>query len=369
MKRFAAIEGLRAWLAWAVVFWHCIFMFGIHRLKPELFKLYYIGDFAVGIFIIISGFVITHLLLERKEPYRIYITRRFLRIYPAYLVCLLFGIAATHLMFSVMLQKPWGELTPSVHSLSVQLASLETPHGYLTHLLAHLTMLHGAIPSSILQYSQYMFLPPAWSLSLEWQFYLIAPLVVWACASQIGQVLVAFAALASFIAYQLGFFGDFAAPSFIPGAAPLFATGIITRLIWNRLARLNAYPAGIILCLLMLLLFSIQLLPYILWLSFVLYLLLDDPKDAVSRAIKRCGDLAFNSRLAHYLGERSYTTYLIHTPVIQVCMYVALTRFNMGFWQTAALSAVVTPVVTALLSALIYKTIEKPAINLGKRIK
>jgi len=42
-------------------------------------------------------------------------------------------------------------------------------------LLAHLTMLHGAVPDQILPGSSITYLPPAWSISVEWQFYLVAP--------------------------------------------------------------------------------------------------------------------------------------------------------------------------------------------------
>ena len=122
MKRFDAIEGLRGWLAWAVVFWHCIYMFGIHKLYPQVDKLHMVGDFAVCLFIIISGFVITNLLLEKREPYGRYIYRRFLRLYPVYIICLALGIIGTYATFEVMLAMPWGELTPPVERMQSQFA-------------------------------------------------------------------------------------------------------------------------------------------------------------------------------------------------------------------------------------------------------
>ena len=44
------------------------------------------------------------------------------------------------------------------------------------HIPLHLTLLHGVVPEKLLPSSATAFLGPAWSLSLEWQFYLIAPL-------------------------------------------------------------------------------------------------------------------------------------------------------------------------------------------------
>ena len=54
----------------------------------------------------------------------------------------------------------------------------ETRHWW-QHILVHLTMLHAIVPSAWLPSSQFAFLPPAWSISLEFQLYLVAPLLVW----------------------------------------------------------------------------------------------------------------------------------------------------------------------------------------------
>ena len=48
---------------------------------------------AVMIFVILSGFVITHLVVEKHEPYGPYLGRRALRIFPIYLFALLLASA------------------------------------------------------------------------------------------------------------------------------------------------------------------------------------------------------------------------------------------------------------------------------------
>ena len=51
------------------------------------------GDYAVDVFILLSGFVIHKLWHDAREPYRIFIARRFLHLWPAYAVRLLGALA------------------------------------------------------------------------------------------------------------------------------------------------------------------------------------------------------------------------------------------------------------------------------------
>ena len=83
MKKFQAVEGLRGILAWAVVFSHLVYFANIygHGFGSLIAHL---GRPAVLVFVIISGFVITHVIVERPEPYLGYLTRRFMRIFPLF---------------------------------------------------------------------------------------------------------------------------------------------------------------------------------------------------------------------------------------------------------------------------------------------
>jgi peptidoglycan/LPS O-acetylase OafA/YrhL len=90
IKRLAAVEGLRGWLAWAVLFDHVAYFSNFRA--PFLGQfLRDIGPPAVLVFIIVSGFVITHLLIERPEPYSAYLLRRFMRIFPLFAVTCIGG--------------------------------------------------------------------------------------------------------------------------------------------------------------------------------------------------------------------------------------------------------------------------------------
>ena len=106
MKHFRSLDGVRAWLAWSVVLFHMILLTAADQWKPILANADILSRVRVPCFLIISGFVITHLLLEKKERYFPYIVRRFLRIYPLYLFCLALGIFATYLHFAAFADHP-----------------------------------------------------------------------------------------------------------------------------------------------------------------------------------------------------------------------------------------------------------------------
>ncbi|RZL03815.1 MAG: acyltransferase [Rubrivivax sp.] len=371
MRRFGGLEGLRAWLAWTVVFSHLVSFTGLGRWWPGLARaLGPLADGAVLVFTILSGFVITHLILERREPYGPYIVRRFLRIYPVYLVALLAGMAGTHLAFDAFLVPPWGEWSPSTDRLLRQSISLASADVFW-HLAAHLSMLHGAISSRVLYESQYMFLGPAWSLSLEWQFYLVAPLVVALATHRVGQVVLAGLALWGHSLYTCGVLGAFMLPSVLPGAALYFGVGIATRLwIGNANAGLRAFPLALLMLLAGLLMNTVGLSPVLAWVAFVAMLLLDGrATDMVSRCARWVFVHAFETRLARWLGDHAYATYLIHMPILQVVGWVCVKPLHLGWWPTVVVEVLVALPATLGASVLLHRWVELPAIRLGRRVR
>ena len=366
MNHFRCIDGLRAWLAWIVVFAH-IALYTAADIRIPLLQhtLGVAAHQAVSVFIIISGFVISNLLLERKESYVPYITRRFLRIYPLYLVCLCAGIYATHLHLIAFAGHPWGQYVPQPELIAAETQSL-AGNGFYWNLAAHLSLLHGAIPSGILGVSEYTFLAPAWSLSLEWQFYLVAPLILLALANRLGRIVVSLAALAGYLAFRLNWFGEFFDPSFLPGAALQFAAGIATRLVFSKLPKLTRYPVAGAIVAFGFVFISRDLLPFIFWIAFVAWMRTERAADSRGVGVERCFDLAFNSRAAIYLGKRSYSTYLIHGPIIYAIGYVCIVRFALGMWQTILCTSIAAPLLTLLASLLLFRYVEAPAIAFGK---
>ncbi len=118
--------------------------------RAPLHALMAAGYFGVPLFFAISGFIICKPFLEpRQVSLRAYFLRRLSRLEPPYFINLL-------LLFAIKL---W----------ALDLAFPE----FLPHLVASLFYLHGPVYGSHSEVNGV-----AWSLEVEWQFYLIAPLAV-----------------------------------------------------------------------------------------------------------------------------------------------------------------------------------------------
>jgi len=229
-------------------------------------------------------------------------------------------------------------------------------------------LLHGAIPNNILNMSEYMFVAPAWSLSLEWQFYLIAPMIIFLTRTHTKRILLASMSIAGYFAYTHGWFGGFSLPSFLPGAAPYFAMGVVTRLVIQKIPRITIFPTAVFIICVVFLMMAHALVPFFIWSVFITCMLLNEPTDNISKRIKLFYNYIFNSTPIKFLGERSYSTYLAHVPIIQLTCYVSIKIFALSVWPTFAIVAITTPLLTFLSSIILYKFVEAPAIACGKRL-
>jgi len=378
MIRFSGLDGLRGWLAWTVVFGHIAYFTGLLAPWASRDQTQLAGAVAVMIFIILSGFVITHLVIEKREPYRLYIARRALRIYPIYLLALLMGIGTTFLTFRTFLT-PDGAIDPVAMAslaypdpgvLMFDRGALRTP-AYFAHLVAHLTMLHGMFAQSYLPNSQFMFLSPAWSLSLEWQFYLVAPFVVRAATRRIPSIGLVLLALGLYLLYVLNVFGWWGKPSFLPGASFYFAIGIASRLlVTDRPFRFSGWAAATLALLVTgFVALGAWLLPVAIWVVFFAASLLQDREGAFGGVVGRVFKALFESRLATHLGNASYSTYLVHVPLLQLSMFVAVRVLALAPASAALFVAGATLVSTWVVSQATYRWIELPVIARGKRLQ
>lgn len=374
MKRIKEFEGLRFFLAFWVVIDHFLGSSGFagSGQLSGLLQLLREGWYAVDIFIILSGFVIFYLLDQGKEfkHYRIYIVRRFLRLYPVFIVC--FFAALALLNINVAIENAPDFLIDRITARNELYTNIDSNSTY--HILAHLTLLHGIFPNEILYYSSSSYLGPAWSISLEWQFYLIAPLLLAALKSR------RIAINLSFIVIMLGLYlirknvGTFPHEAFLPLNIEHFFVGILSYFLWKRKDEIGAsinLRLFLFFSINTLVIFFIVQIPLKIWIPFFSYLLLFDEneKDVYGIYLLR---KVFNNSLIQKLGNISYSIYLCHPLVIYVFNYVI---FQLGF-QLFEINVkkdlffhyiiLCTPLII-LFSLLLNKYIEKPFIRFGKR--
>lgn len=131
-----------------------------------------LNSYAVDVFIILSGFVIFFMLDNKNHNYIDYITQRFFRIFPIYLFAFLLSLLILNFTRETLLL---ADLSPGTDKrLSLINSFYENP---LSHIISHITLLQGAVPNAVLKDAPYTVLGQAWSVSVEWQFYLVAPFI------------------------------------------------------------------------------------------------------------------------------------------------------------------------------------------------
>lgn len=350
-------------MAWWVVAGHAIKMAGPPDWLPrQAAALLLRADVAVNVFIIVSGFVITHLLVKQREPYGGYIWRRFLRIAPVYFFCLALAIATTSWYVEVFIDLPWENQA----QIRMERLALTNQH-FWAHLFAHLTLLHGLVPANVLEYSVSSFLAPAWSLSLEWQFYLVAPTLVWLMTRRLQiALLTAAGILALSIAARLGVDHLYQYPAMLLLSIQFFMVGIVSRLLLPLLPSLKVRPEILLLALLAAVAYA-HSLALAIWAVFLVFVLCESGLLAAgSRLFAAVQYAAGTNPLIRNLGKFSYSTYLVHIPVF------AIVAHYYGAWrgldtreETRAAIGIAIVVVLAI-SPLMYRCIEKPFMELGK---
>jgi peptidoglycan/LPS O-acetylase OafA/YrhL len=323
------------------------------RTLPGPFGVLSDGGSAVYVFMILSGFVITHLLLEKRESYVPWLVRRFFRLFPVYFVCLIFSILILEWRDYFSGHVAWSQ------SLARMRTSSETQF-FWQHLIAHLTMLHGLLPDQVLYHSSNALLGTAWSISLEWQFYILAPLAVWLLLSWRGQVLVVFSVIGIY-AYEHGYLGRYGAPSSLLAMSGYFIVGITSRLALLSGSMFGRMPAFFLcMAILMIVLSANDADALIVWaVSFGLVAFREN--FAVIRGL-------LTNSASRFLGRISYPIYLVHLPLFFTTAYIAV-RYWPHISQMRMLVLLLLTSALAILAAyVLHRVVEKPGMILGTEI-
>lgn len=369
--RVDELDGLRGLLAMWVVVSHIVCICGLHAARHPRFldaiwtDVFFAGP-AVECFMILSGFAIACLLDGKTISYRGYLSARFFRIYPLYAVSLLGGLGAIFATTFVLGHAQWRNCE-YFGWIGTHLANTENFLG--THLLMHATLLHGLPPKWVLPDSASAILGPAWSVGLEWQFYLVAPLLLRWSRSAMG--ILALAAV-SYYAMRHAEPWDNPHLAFLPAQLPFFLIGIASHSFYAWVTRTKDRPrtglalavAGLLGGILLVHWHPVALAIWVIVLGGVL--VREDHLLARGLAVVR-------GTLLHpwlqTLGRWSYSLYLIHFPLLFALLGAAI-WFHPSLTAREALMILLGVGLPAiiLLAAMTYRWVEMPGIRWGREL-
>lgn len=330
-----ALTGLRGVAAiWVVVF---------HLFWPGADPVTRAGYLGVDIFFILSGFVLSHVYVRREDlltrsGYLRFLLTRLARIYPLHLATLIF------LLFVVAALPGFAQYSrPGSFGLTAFIANVFLVQNWGRH--------------PVLGWNR-----PTWSLSAEWFAYLLFPIFVLVlrrlgrgalslvlamiclAATAAGTMLIEKHNLAGVgAAGMLRMAGEFSAGCFLYHG---FAGGF-------RLAPKVGYVVAVSTLLAVDSGLPLQGLSLFSFATIVLLCAQDD--NLVSRAL--------SSRAIVYLGEISYSVYLLHWILIEIGYWICQTEHLKIRWRL--MFACITLAVMAPAS---FRYIEEPARRWGRRV-
>lgn len=346
--RYENIDGLRGFLALGVfihhaTIWHQYLQTNSWE-SPKSYLYGHFGQTSVSFFFMITAFLfITKLINNGDKKFdwnSLYISRIF-RIVPMYLVSI------TVLIIIVMIISNW-KLNIGIFAFIRQLFY------WGTFTVISCPKINGLELTNIINAGV------VWSLPYEWLFYLCLPLfALFILKNKPPLVYIVFSILFIFIFYRFREFYLEHVLSFLGGA--------ITPFIIKYGPKKVNYNSIFITVIVLICFFSILLFESSTNLLCKLLIAIVFNLIALGNSI--FGIL--KSSILKFLGEISYSTYLIHGILIFIVMY-----FGFGFKKAAYLSPseycisifLLTPFLI-IISTLTYKFIEKPGMNLSKKIK
>jgi peptidoglycan/LPS O-acetylase OafA/YrhL len=329
----ADINGLRAWAVAAVVLYH----FGVPGFGG--------GFVGVDVFFVISGFLMTGLVVRGLERGTFSVLGFYMargrRIVPALLA-----------LCAVLLALGWFVLMPPDFTL------LSSHAVYAMSFLSNVEFWQEAGYFDAASHEKWLL--HTWSLSVEWQFYLVLPLVLWGVwrlkPGRAAQTWAVAAGLVVSLAASVLVTDASASAAFyllharaweMLGGGLVFLLAPATKLSGRQRGGLEF--AGLLLMVLAVAVFDKDTV----WPGWRAVL---PVAAAMLVLVANRGSVCTGNRVAQWLGDRSYSLYLWHWPVVVALVYV-----NLGdrAWAVAGGMAL-----TLVLGHVSFAWVENPARRL-----
>jgi peptidoglycan/LPS O-acetylase OafA/YrhL len=368
--RLRALDGLRGLLALYILTGHTVPFLCLPARLGWIGGIVSHGRAAVDLFFILSGMVILRSLdggnLSQVSA-RSFLAARARRLLPVYGLALSFAVAVLCLgdPFAAM---RWLPPTGAAHDI----AEAHWPQPWLAHLAAHATLTQGLLPPALLPNAEFSILGPAWSLSTEWQFYLLVAALVALAARHRIRATVPAIVLGLILLGLLGVATDLLPDdwrpgrAFLPRQAAYFALGVASHDVlagderrgamrWYGLAVVTAGVLGWA---------ETALGATILPVAWSLCLLCEAPTvPAIVRPLR----WVLTARPMLWFGAISYPLYLIHAPVQRLLM-LALAPLAHGNWGVFSWLwgplAILLPIIVAYA---LHRWVEVPCWQWSRR--
>jgi len=347
--RFAAIDGLRGYMAFFVFIYHsCLWYFLMHGYgwgAPPSHLYSHFGSTSVSVFFMITSFLFFNKLLEARgrnmDWLKLYIARA-LRIVPLYFFSVLALLLIVGLLTRFQLRTSVGELL----------------WGILKWLAFIQTNLNNVFPTSRIVAGV------VWSLPFEWMFYCTLPLLGLALRIRASALTLILALIG--LVFSILVIDEFYPVGGWIRASPFLGGMTAACLIRNKWVKKVAPRPLVSICMIAALVLIVEFFPSIytpIPLTMMTFVF-----TAISGGNSLFGILTH--RLSRTLGQISYSIYLLHGIVL----FVAFTRI-LGPHITGRLSPLEHWGVIALcgggvvwISSLTYRFIERPAMDAASAI-
>lgn len=323
------------------------------------------GKIAVQAFFIFSGFYMALILnekyIKKRKSFKLFITNRILRIYPTYLIVLLATVIISYIFFI--------QGSSSKFDLYKQFQIPANPFllmylvfincfilGMDTVMFLGLNVIHHSVffTNDYLglqpQLYDFLFVPQAWTLSLEFMFYCMAPFLVkrktWVILMIIGLSI-----LLRIYLYFLGLHREPWTNRFFPTELPFFLVGILAYRVYSSIKKKNIHllpRASYIILIIFTIIYSFIPVSFGNYFDSLQWGYL----GTLLLSIPFIFQLTRKSYVDRIFGMLSYPVYISHIFVSDL-----LVHFGQG---SAKLFSLETVLLTLLVSAMLIIFIENP---------